>query len=137
MKKYFLHLTIVLTVVTLAFTYTNSFIVRGKVIDEKGSPVTGASIVVKDTKIATTSGHKGEFSIKVPGKESKLIISYVGYDNTEVAVKFDTDLIIKLRATYQGLQKVAVTGNGQQLKGKVAGLAVKGLSGNTYAAPKM
>ncbi len=113
MKKCSSCLAIVLYFAALAFTYANS-VIRGKVIDEKGSPVIGASIVIKGTKIATTSGYKGEFSIKVPGNKSKLVISYAGYDNTEIAVKPDTNLVIKLKASHQGLEKVAVTENEQQ-----------------------
>lgn len=91
-----MYITIVLIVAALAFTHTNSFIIQGKVIDETGAPVSGASILVRGTSIGVSADINGNFSIELPGKNSVLVISVVGCPATEVRVVDEKNLIIKI-----------------------------------------
>ena len=47
----------------------------GKITDEKGSPVFGASVLVKGTTIGTTTKEDGRFSLSVPTTAKELIVS--------------------------------------------------------------
>ena len=60
--------------------------VTGKVTDEKGAAIAGATITQKGTHNATTTNEDGSFTIKTPIR-SKLVISYIGYDPYEVDAK--------------------------------------------------
>lgn len=51
---------------------------QGKVIDEKGLPLEGASIIIGGTSIGTTTNKDGLFTIS-SAKTDKLYISYIGY----------------------------------------------------------
>ena len=104
MKTYSLHFIILSF--CLHFSYPNSFTVKGKVINEKGAPSPNATITVIGTKNTTSSDSLGEFSIKVPGIKSRLVVSSVGYDNSEVEVKSGTRVLVKLRPSYQGFEKI-------------------------------
>jgi len=75
-------------------------IITGKVIDENGEPLPGASIRIKGTQQGAITNIDGNFSIKVPlGKKVKLQISYIGYENMEIKVRprDNTKLSLKLK----------------------------------------
>ncbi|WP_198139777.1 SusC/RagA family TonB-linked outer membrane protein, partial [Pedobacter sp. BAL39] len=53
--------------------------IRGKVVDENGKPLAGASIFVEDSNIRTTTNDKGEFYLQNVSEQATIIIGYVGY----------------------------------------------------------
>ena len=59
--------------------------ITGKVQDQEGLDLPGASIVVEGTSNATTSDFDGNFSISANNGD-KLIISFVGYEAAEITV---------------------------------------------------
>lgn len=93
-------------------------VVRGKVLNEKGQVLPGATIQVKGTTKASyivNAGSSGTFSIIVPGSEAVLIVSYVGYKTKEVVVSgADVDLVIYLELEITKLQDVSVVSTGYQ-----------------------
>src|SRR6185437_15654706 len=83
--------------------------VSGKVTDEKGAAIAGATITQKGTRNATTSHDDGSWTLQVPNK-AKLIISYVGYEPREIESR--TGLTISLAPDVKSLSDVVVTGVG-------------------------
>ena len=96
--------------------------VTGKVTDSKdGSPVAGASVIVKGTKVGTISGSDGAFSISAPEKSTTLIISGVGFETQEVRIS-GSSVQISLRAgESRNLEEVIVTGYGTKVKRDLTG----------------
>jgi len=93
--------------------------ITGKVVDEKGDPLTGVSIKVKGSSAGTSTNVRGEFSIDVPDN-AILIISYVGYDTKEVAVQKSETLSIKLSPSASTkLSDVIVVGYQEQKRRKL------------------
>ncbi|MCK7556363.1 carboxypeptidase-like regulatory domain-containing protein [Chitinophaga sedimenti] len=84
--------------------------VRGKVVGEDGEPLPGASIFVKDSKIATTTNDKGEFILRNVEDKAVILVGYVGYQPEELAVERDLGTIKLVRVTGK-LQEVEVTFN--------------------------
>src|SRR5215469_917868 len=60
--------------------------VTGKVTDEKGAAVAGATITEKGTRNATTTHDDGTFSMTTRPK-ARLVVSYVGYESYEVEAR--------------------------------------------------
>lgn len=56
----------------------------GKVTDEKGNPLPGATIRIKDTKTAVLSNKDGNFSIESKETSGVLFISFLGYKPAEI-----------------------------------------------------
>ena len=52
--------------------------VSGKVMDEQGEPVIGASVVQKGTSNGTVTDIDGNFAFKAP-RGSTIVVSYIGY----------------------------------------------------------
>ena len=59
--------------------------VTGRVLDENGEPIIGASVSVKGTKVGTATDIDGKYSIQAP-QGSTLIVICVGYSTREVRV---------------------------------------------------
>ena len=118
MKKYFLYLSIVLALLVFAFTYSKTLTVKGKITDEKGIPVRGASVWIKGTNKGTTTDTAGNFSIEVAGQKSVLVVSSVGFEPKEVTVRNNTSFVIKLKMGKQSLDEVVVVDYGKQLPGR-------------------
>lgn len=84
--------------------------VRGKVVDENGQPLPGASVFVKDSKNRTTTNEKGEFVLKNVDDKTVIMIGYVGYQPVERAVARDLGTIKMERSTGK-LEEIEVTFN--------------------------
>ncbi|GBU07793.1 SusC/RagA family TonB-linked outer membrane protein [Bacteroidales bacterium] len=94
--------------------------ITGVISDDNGEPVIGASVVVKGTKIGTVTDIDGRFSIEAPS-DSRLVISYLGYNNQELAIAGKSVLNIRLSEDTQALDEVVVIGYGTQKKVNLTG----------------
>lgn len=91
--------------------------VRGKVVDEKGRGLPGATIKLKgnEAKVSIVTSSEGRFSVNVPGENAVLIVSYVGYKTKEVNISgADVDLVVRLEPITAQLEEVAVVSTGYQ-----------------------
>jgi TonB-dependent starch-binding outer membrane protein SusC len=62
-------------------------IIKGKVVDESGNPITGVNVLSKGTKKGAQTDNTGSFSITVPGTgTTELVISSIGYAAKIVSV---------------------------------------------------
>ncbi|WP_181308601.1 TonB-dependent receptor [Rufibacter sp. XAAS-G3-1] len=89
--------------------------ITGRVVDERGAPLPGASILVKGTSNAVMADGEGNFRITA-GQNAVLVVSYLGYKPQEVAVAGQTDLSVRLQTDASGLDEVVVVGYGTQKK---------------------
>ncbi len=96
--------------------------VRGKVIgaDDK-SPLVGVSVVVEGTTTGIATNLDGEYSIKVPGPNSSITFSFIGYQTQRVKVGNNTKIDISLSPDLQNLDEVVVVGYGTQKKRDLTG----------------
>jgi len=95
--------------------------VKGKVIDENGEPLPGATIQVKGTSIGTSADIDGNFSLSVP-PDGTLVVSFIGHQTVEIAVSGRTDLgNITLVSGLEELEQVVVIGYGTQRKVDLTG----------------
>lgn len=111
--------------------------VTGKVTDQGGTPLAGATVNIRSSKVGTQTDANGVFSLQVPNKKVKLVISYVGY--SEVVVNADGNLNIQLQEDNNRLSEVVVTGLATSIKKSNAASSVtrinaKELTGTTRPA---
>jgi len=86
--------------------------IHGKVVDESGLPVIGATILVQGTQIGTTSNNNGEFSLSIPESATHLQVRSIGYEAVTIPVTAETSYTITLHATTRSLNQVVVTALG-------------------------
>lgn len=134
MNKLIFCLALAMLITGTAFIHLTSISISGRVTDEAGVPLNGATVAVKGTKISTATDAKGEFTLQVPGLTSVLVINYVGYQLQEVTVVNNKKLSITLHTTNLLLDEVIITANGIASR-KIKSSSVTSGYNNIYAAP--
>ncbi|MCH9661450.1 MAG: TonB-dependent receptor, partial [Bacteroidetes bacterium] len=109
-KKYVLLVAMLVTVISYAQTqYT------GKVQSNTNEPLSGATVMSsQDKNFGAQTGFTGYFEISLSG-EPRVVVSYLGYKNTEV-VLIDGQNIIILEPSSESLDQVVVSANREQQK---------------------
>lgn len=103
-------LLVVFTILTVPFISIAQS-VKGKITNEMGAPLQGASITWINSKKGTATNEAGEFTINLPKREPyTLLISFVGYKTDTIQVA-DTSFIQVALTEKSALNSVTVTGN--------------------------
>ncbi|WP_240625686.1 SusC/RagA family TonB-linked outer membrane protein [Spirosoma pollinicola] len=97
--------------------------ITGRVLDDTGSPLPGASVVLKGSvKTGTTTDGEGKFTLNLPeSPDPVLIISSIGYATQEVVLSNRTTVEIRLVVDAKSLGEVVVIGYGTQKKADLTG----------------
>lgn len=97
--------------------------VSGRVIDQTGEAVIGATILEKGTMNGVVTDFDGNFSLKVdPG--ATLVITYIGYTPQELKAVSGKTMNIQLKEDAQVLDEVVVMGYVTQSRNTLTGSAV-------------
>lgn len=99
----------------------------GVVKDATGEPVMGASIVVKGTKLSTTTDADGKFQLSGVKTGAVIRISFIGYETQEVTFT-GQPLAITVKDADNALGEVVVTALGIKKDAKKVGYAVSTIS---------
>lgn len=105
----------------------------GRVVDDNGEPVIGASVMVKGTTSGTITDLDGRFSLNNVQESASLYISYIGYQNEELSVKNKNVLSIVLKENSKLLDEVVVTALGMKREEKALGYSVTKVSADELA----
>jgi len=92
----------------------------GKVTDQTGEPIIGASIKVKGTNSGTVTDVSGTFRLNGTGKGT-IVISYIGYQTQEISVNGQSNVLVQLKEDDKSLDEVVVVGYGTQKKASLTG----------------
>ncbi|WP_421943311.1 SusC/RagA family TonB-linked outer membrane protein [Pedobacter sp.] len=92
--------------------------VSGKVTDEKGTPIPGVSVRIKNSNTGTSTDVNGNYRITLSQQKDILVFSYVGYLPQE-RVASTGSLDIKLIEETGNLNEVVVVGYGSQKRATV------------------
>ncbi len=95
--------------------------VTGKVIDESGEPVIGASVFISGTKTGDISAADGTFKLSGVKQGAMLTVSCIGMKTLEVAAA--PQLTIVMKTDDELLDEVIVVAFGQQTKSSFTGSA--------------
>lgn len=109
-----------LALVLLAFAVPGRKL-SGKITDENGKPLQGATISIKGSKSGATTDSSGNYVLKVPDGEFKLVITYIGYEKKEVELKSQSVMNITLKPSAAQLNEVVVIGYGTQKRVSITG----------------
>ena len=97
--------------------------ITGKVTDEDGNALQGASVKVKGASIGTHTDAKGNFKLDAVAGTT-LEISYIGYEIREVVVKDLDHITIKLKLLDNAMTDLVITGIFDKTKQNFTGAAV-------------
>ena len=95
--------------------------VSGSVKDEQGGSLPGVNVIIKGTPNGTVTDESGNFSLNVPGPESVLVFSFIGYTTQEVSVGAQAVISVSMSPDVKTLTEVVVTGYASQEKKDITG----------------
>ncbi len=144
--------------------FSQELIIKGRVVDDTGEGVIGATVVVKGSQqLGTVTDLDGNFSLKAPGSDAVIVVSYVGMQTKELPARASMKIV--LSPDSKELEEVVVTGMlkvdkrlftgatdqldaaktkidgitdvSRALEGRSAGVSVQNVSGTFGTAPKI
>ncbi|MGM9475058.1 SusC/RagA family TonB-linked outer membrane protein [Pedobacter sp. GSP4] len=121
-QKILEYFALTLCTVLLAFSFQAAAqnTVRGKIIDETGTPIPGATIENKTTGTKVAASDAGQFSIAAKVKDV-LEISVISYTKQTIIIANSNDLTITLQSENKKLDEVVVVGYGTSKKSDLTG----------------
>lgn len=102
--------TIIFTLL-LCFNLKAQHVVSGKVMNEKGAPLEGVTVSIKDSRISQSTDNEGRFRMEALNPSIRLIVKGIGFKSNERQVVFPLikELEIVLVDSVQRLQEVIVS----------------------------
>ena len=117
-----------LVIIVLAFQTTinaqvaQKITINGTVVDGSTKELmAGVNVVVQGTILGTTTDISGKFSIAVPGEQSILSFTFIGYMQQLVTVGKQRQINVSLQINQLTIDEVVVVGYGVQKKESVVG----------------
>lgn len=87
-----------------------SITIAGKVINENGEALSGATVIAKKSSKATSTNERGEFILKDIDENEILLITSIGYYKEEIEIDNRNYLLIKLRVAISTLDETIIKG---------------------------
>ncbi|AWW29095.1 SusC/RagA family TonB-linked outer membrane protein [Echinicola strongylocentroti] len=87
--------------------------VSGVVTDEEKVPIPGVNILVKGTSTGAVTDVEGHYSLEVPGQNTVLVFSSIGYKSQEVTVGTKSLINLSMEPDISSLGEVVVIGYGE------------------------
>lgn len=88
--------------------------VKGKVLDQNGGPLPGATVQVKNTRKTVVTNTEGDFELSAVEEKATLVVSYIGYKSKEVPANQESPMTIVLEINPALLSEIAVVSTGYQ-----------------------
>lgn len=90
--------------------------IKGKITDNKGTPLAGVSVQLKNSTTGTSTDAMGQYSITAPDGNGTLVFTSIGFTTQEVAINGQQTINRQLEAADGALSEVVVIGYGTQQK---------------------
>ena len=108
-------------VLSISHLWAQERTITGKVTDDKGTPVSGASVSIKGTKTGTITKTDGTYSISVPANAKALVFSSVNMVEKEVVITNQNEINASLSTDEKALSEVVITGYTRESRRGFAG----------------
>lgn len=119
-----------------AFAQTKT--ITGKITDDKGAPIQGATVSARGTKAGASTGADGTYRITVPSSARTLVISSVGFSSQDITIGAQESINVSMVPSTTNLNEVVVIGYGtarrKDLSGSFAAISPKNFNQGVPAA---
>ena len=105
-----------------AISIAQTITIKGKVSDNAGNGLPGASVVLKGTTIGTTTNANGNYQLSVQDATNAILVfSFIGLEPVEASVKDKSEINVTLMESAIGIGEVVVTALGISREAKSLG----------------
>ena len=126
---------IIVFMICSLISFGQNRVVTGKITDEKGASVEGATVKVKGTKKGVAADANGNYSISVP-KGAVLVISGVNISPKEITITSESTLDVSVVRNANELSNVVITALGIAREPKSLGYAISSVNNKTLTQGK-
>ena len=106
-----------------ANTSAQGLTIRGRVLDNYGTPLPGVTVLIKGTNIGTNTDTDGNYVLSVPAEHENgvVVFSFVGFVTEEMNIAGNTVIDLALTEDISVMSEVVVIGYGTQSRQSVTG----------------
>ncbi|MEQ6119128.1 SusC/RagA family TonB-linked outer membrane protein [Reichenbachiella sp. MALMAid0571] len=104
--------------------------ISGKITDENGDGLPGASVIEKGTANGTTTDLDGQFKLSLP-ETATLVVSFVGYKTTEITLEGRSVVDVQMELDAEQLEEIVVTALGIEKETRSLTYNVQEISGKS------
>jgi len=115
--------------------YAQTVTLKGKVTDEKGEPIVGASVKIKGTSVGSVTNTGGLFSLNYNG-QGTLIVTAIGFTAHEVKLAGQAQINVALAEDNKVLNEVVVTALGIKRDKRILTYSSQEIKGESLAQSK-
>lgn len=108
-------------ILSLSISAQSTFNVSGKVTDESGEALIGASVFLRSAKLGTVTDINGNYSLNLTNRQATLVVSYLGFITQEIPVEGRNVINVTLREQNNTMNDVVVIGYGVTRKKDLTG----------------
>ena len=108
-------------VLSLEELFQQQLTITGTVTDPDGTPLPGASVVIKGTQMGTVTDVNGAYSLPVPDANTTLVFSFIGYATQEILVGDRVTINVLLGENIREIDEVVVVGYGTMTRREITG----------------
>jgi TonB-linked SusC/RagA family outer membrane protein len=131
MRKFlFTHALTLLLLLAATVGFAQNMDVRGRVLDESGNPVAGATVTVRGTNAATSTNETGNYTISAR-RGATLVFSFVGFATRNEVVS-GPELNVTFSASSAALNEVVVTALGVERNRRSLSASVTTVGGENF-----
>jgi TonB-linked SusC/RagA family outer membrane protein len=125
-KGFSLRAVIFIVAILGAFTQMQAQTVSGTVVDDKGEPLFGVNVLLKNTRTGISTDLDGRYEIAIENQSNPvLVFSYLGFQDKEVVVAGKKVINVTLSQGEATLDEVVVTALGIKKESKKLGYSVE------------
>jgi len=107
--------------------YAQTINIKGKVSDDTGAPLPGATVKVKGTITGAVTDVNGNYTINIPNRNAVLVFSFISFQTQEQPVGNNTQINVTLHESSTTLTDVVIVGYGE-MKKKMLSTAISSVS---------
>ncbi|WP_044201436.1 TonB-dependent receptor [Flammeovirga sp. OC4] len=97
-------------------------IISGSIVDKNTKEkLPGVNVSIKGTTLGTMTDFDGQFKLTIPSQSTTLVISFIGYNTTNLEIGTQTYFNIELEEDIEQLDEVVVVGYGVAKKSDITG----------------
>ena len=91
------------------FSFAQNRTIAGRITDENGKPIVGASVLVKGTTIGAATNSEGIYSLQIPASAKTLVVSSINMMEKEIDINAGNTYNVSLSSTINDLENIVVT----------------------------
>lgn len=117
----FLKILPFITLFLTTFSFSQTAIVTGEVVDSSGNYLPGVSIIVEGTTNGISTDFDGKYAINIKTSNATLVFTYLGFETQKIKVGNENRINVILKESLDQLDEIQVVAFSKQKKNSVIG----------------